>query len=91
MTDHQRFYRIAGITIQVDSDLPMTGLIFNHTLELFRVEGPGDDPVTIHHHFGLPDLNALNLGKEMYRKAPWAIYRQSEGWIYLGITQTERT
>lgn len=84
--NHRRYYQIGGITIQVDSDLPITGTTFNKALELFRVEGPGEDMVTIRHYFELPDLRGWNLGKERYRKAPWAIYQQGNAWIYLGIS-----
>ncbi|MGD0613279.1 MAG: hypothetical protein ABSB41_17410 [Anaerolineales bacterium] len=82
---HRRYYRIADITIQVDSDLPITDTTFSHALDLFRVDKPGDDTVTVHHHFELPDLKGLDLGREVYRKAPWAIYQQGDGWVYLGI------
>jgi hypothetical protein len=85
MTNNCRYYRIAEITIQVESDLPITESTFCDTLELFRVDGPGADTVTIHHHFELPDLITLDLSTEVYRKAPWAIYRQYDGWLYLGI------
>ncbi len=83
----QRYYRIAGITLRVTSDLPITDSTFCNTLELFRVAGPGADMVSIHHHFGLPDLSSLVLGKEVFRQAPWAIYRQADGWLYLGIAR----
>lgn len=85
MTNHRRYYRIAEITIQVDSDLPISDTTFNDTLDLFRVDGPGDDTVTIGHHFELPDLRGQDLGKELYRKPPWAIYQQGNSWVYLGI------
>jgi hypothetical protein len=41
--------------------------------------------VSIHHHFSLPDLVHEDLGVEVYRKAPWAIFRKGESWVYLGI------
>jgi len=84
-TNHHRYYQIGGITIQVDSDVPITDATFNGTLNLFRVAGPGDDLVKLRHHFELPDLKGIILGKEVYRKAPWAIYRQGNAWVYLGI------
>ena len=86
MTNRRRYYRIAEITIQVDSDLPITEATFTNKLDLFRVEGPGDDTVTIRHHFELPNLRGQDLGKEVYRKAPGAIYQQGDSWIYLGIS-----
>ena len=42
--------------------------------------------MTIRHHFELPDLAGKDLGKELYRKPPWAISRQNGSYIYLGIS-----
>ncbi len=83
--DHRRYYRIAGVTIRVDSDLPFADSTFQPKFETFRVDGPGEDTIALHHHFGLPDLDGRNLGREVYRKPPWAIYRRNGSWIYLGI------
>jgi MoaA/NifB/PqqE/SkfB family radical SAM enzyme len=82
---HRRYFRIAGITIQVDSDLPIDDRTFHPTLTAFRVEGPGEDTVTIHHRFFLPDLEGKDLGRELYRKPPWAISQRNGSYIYLGI------
>jgi hypothetical protein len=85
VNDTVRYYRIADITIKVESDLSFKDDTFKHQIELFRVDGPGEDTVTIHHHFEMPDFNGQDLGKQVYHKAPWAIYQQPEGWLYLGI------
>jgi len=87
--NHRRFYYIAGITIQVESDLPITESTFHPKFKLFEVNAPGEDNITIRHHFYLPDLKAQDLGKEIYRKAPWAIYKKGNSWIYLGISPDE--
>jgi MoaA/NifB/PqqE/SkfB family radical SAM enzyme len=68
--NHRRYYRIAGITIQVDNDLPIDDQTFHPKFAAFRVDGPGEDTVTIRHHFELPDLKGKDLGKELYRKPP---------------------
>jgi hypothetical protein len=87
--DHTRYWEIAGITVQVDSDLPITDSTFDKRFRSFRVDGPGDDTVVIRHHFGLPKVvpgrDASDPGREVYRKPPWAIYRTAESWIYHGI------
>jgi MoaA/NifB/PqqE/SkfB family radical SAM enzyme len=83
---HRRYFRIAGITIQVDSDLPIDDQTFHPKFAAFRVKGPGADTVTIRHHFSLPDLKGEDLGRELYRKPPWAISRQNGSYIYLGIS-----
>lgn len=86
LKNHRRYYQCAGITIQVDSDLPIRDATFNHKFNLFQVEGPGDDMVYVSHHFGLPDLTGKDLGKEVYRRPPWAIYQKGCSWIYTGIS-----
>ena len=84
--NHRRYYQIAGITIEVDSDLPITDSTFHPKFKLFEADGPGEDMITIRHHFSLPDLNGQDLGKGVYRKPPWAVYRKGNSWMYLGIS-----
>lgn len=84
--NHRRYFRIAGITVQVDSDLPINDQTFHPKFAAFRTDGPGADTVTIRHHFTLPDLKGKDLGRELYRKPPWAISQQNESYIYLGIS-----
>jgi hypothetical protein len=84
-SDHRRYYQIAGITIQLESDLPFKDNTFSPKFESFETSLPGEDRIVIRHHFSLPDLEKRDLGKEVYRNAPWAIYEKDGSWIYLGI------
>jgi radical SAM protein with 4Fe4S-binding SPASM domain len=72
--DHRRFFQIAGITIQVDSDLPFGPETFNKKFASFQVQGPDEDNVVLNHHFSLPDLKDKDLGKEehieLFKKYP---------------------
>jgi MoaA/NifB/PqqE/SkfB family radical SAM enzyme len=87
---HRRYFQIAGITVCVESDVDFDAIKFNDEFAPFAVEGPGDDTVTLRHHFELPDLKGKDLGEELYRKAPWAISRQENGaWIYRSIPPNE--
>ncbi len=86
--EHRRYYRIADITIQVDSDLSIKNSTFHPKFKQFEVKGPGEDNISIRHHFSLPDLDGKDLGNEVYRKAPWAVYKKDNSWIYLGISPT---
>ena len=111
---HRRFYQIAGITLQVESPLPILTTTFSAKFALFEVDGPGPDTVVLRHHFGLPgpgtgtdpaasrdagaEVVAGSAGcdqpaggaetgrREVYRKAPWAVYRQGGTWVYEGFT-----
>jgi len=87
--NHRRYFKIADITVQVESDLPINEQTFHPKFKQFEVNGPGEDTICIRHHFSLPDLDGRDLGKEVYRKAPWAIYKNNGSWIYLGISPTQ--
>src|SRR5208337_880229 len=80
---HRRYYRIAGITVQVDADLPITDETFAPKFRQFQVDGPGDDLISIRHHFSLPDIAGRDLGQEVHRQLLWTIYRKGNSWIYL--------
>ena len=86
---HRRYYQIAGITVCVESDLDFNEVKFKEAFTPFAVAGPGRDNVTLRHHFWLPNLNGKDLGKELYRKVPWAISHKGNRWYYLGITSEE--
>jgi len=81
-----RYYRIGGVTIQVEADLPLTAETFHPKFKAFEVDGPDEEPITIRHHFHLPLLSGLDLGEEVYLKPPWAIYRKRGGWSYVQIS-----
>jgi len=83
---YRRYYECGGITIRVESDLPITNSTFHPKFKLFEVQGPGKDTISIRHHFSLPDMDDQNPGQEIYRKPPWAIYKKEDSWIYLGIS-----
>ena len=83
---HCRYYRIAGVTIQVESDLPISDQTFAAKFKTFQAAGPGEDIISLRHHFALPELRGKDLGRQVYRKLPWAIYQRSRSWIYTGIS-----
>jgi len=89
LQEHVRYYEIAGLTMQVESDLPITDSTFHQKFRCFQVDGPGADTVLLRHHFGLPDpvpeLAEGRQPKQVYRRSPWAIYRSGPLWVYLGI------
>jgi hypothetical protein len=82
---HRRYFQIAGITVRVESDLDFDEVKFKKEFAPFAVAGPGADNVTLRHHFDLPDTKGKDLGRELYRKAPWAISRKNGTWFYRGI------
>mgnify|MGYP000949139723 FL=1 len=80
-----RYYQIAGITVQVESDLPFSASTFHPKFASFAVDEGGPDTVLLRHHFEIPDLASLPAGREIYRHPPWAIRETASGWTYLGI------
>jgi MoaA/NifB/PqqE/SkfB family radical SAM enzyme len=82
---HRRYFRIAGVTIRMDSDLPFTEKTFDPKFKKFEAAGPSEEMISLRHHFSLKELNIDDPGEEIYRRSPWAIYRKDRSWIYLGI------
>jgi len=85
---HCRYYQTGGITIQVESDLPITDTTFRSKFRLFEVDGPGEDNLVIRHIFRPFDFENEDLGLRVYLKAPWAIYRRGDEWLYLSVSPT---
>ena len=82
---HRHYFRIAGITVCVENFSLPGPVKFKKELMAFATGGPGDDNITLRHHFFLPDLKGRDLGVEVYRRAPWVIYKKNGSWIYKGI------
>ncbi len=83
--DTRRYYGIAGLTLQVESDRPFADTTFSPKFAHFLVDGPGDDTVVVHHHFGLPRIDAAKLGPCVHGGPPWDIHEAPWGWAYVGI------
>jgi MoaA/NifB/PqqE/SkfB family radical SAM enzyme len=83
---HCRYFRIADITIKLDSDLPVKDTTFEPRFKSFAVEEAGEDTVSIYQHFGIPDLRGKDFGRELYHKAPWLISMKNNSYIYRGIS-----
>ncbi len=81
---------LQGSLCCVESDLDLSQVKFKDELIDFAVDGPGEDNVTLRHHFEIPDLRDVDLGEELYRKVPWAISRKGNTWFYLGINPMRR-
>jgi radical SAM protein with 4Fe4S-binding SPASM domain len=83
---HRRRYRVAGLAIDVEADLPITDDTFEPKFGPFRTGAEGPADVILRHHFSLPALDGRSLGREVFRQAPWAVYRKDSSWIYLMIS-----
>lgn len=84
--DNIRCYEIAGVSVRLDAGLPFSDRSFDPKFTKFRTSRAGNDSVRLHLRFSLPDIRKQDLGREVYRKPPWAIYRRRDSWLYLGIS-----
>lgn len=87
--EHRRYFQIAGITVCMESDLDFNEVKFKKELTAFSVSGPGEDNVVLRLYFESPDLKGMDLGREVYRKAPWVISRANGTWYYREISPFE--
>lgn len=83
--NHIRYFQVAGITIQLSTDHPITDDTFSPAVRAFQVEGPGPDTISLSLHSPVPASSHYRLGKQAYRVPPWTIYHQGSAWAYLGI------
>ena len=79
---HFRYYEVAGITLRLDSDLPIRDNTFAEKFRLFEVSGPGEDNVHLMHRFELPDMTG-DPGRQVYCRSPWVIYQKMDQWVYV--------
>ena len=80
------FFSIAGITVQVNLDTAIVGKRnYSRKFIPFQVNAPTLEHIILNHHFFLPELTGINLGELVYRTPPWSIYKNQNGWIYIGI------
>lgn len=84
---HQRYFQIAGITIEVNSEREFADSTFSPSLVTFAIDEPGNDVIQLEYFFSLPEWNEKLLGKLVYEQAPWLIYNQGESWSYVGYTE----
>lgn len=80
---NSKFYSVAGITIEVRSDFPISENTFHPKFRLFEVDGPGDDNVVINHHFHVPaSFHTLGAEAPIFSNDLWKIYRRGTSWFY---------
>ncbi|MCF6248817.1 MAG: hypothetical protein L3J69_15885 [Desulfobacula sp.] len=82
MKKHIQFYQVAGITIEVTSDFPISKNTFHPKFNIFKTDKPGNDNVKINHHFHLPKLPKDLKRFERFNDGQWRIYKTKDRWIY---------
>lgn len=84
---HLQYYQIADITIRLSADFPLLENRFDIRFKEFKVDHPGNDTIAIHLAPHVPGKSDINLGSEVFRRPPWAIYRNRDSWVYLGTSE----
>ncbi len=77
-----RYFKIAGITVRLESDLDFDTTSFPEKFQAFGTSEPGDDNINIKHYFEQPDLEDRDLGTEFFRKLPLVISRKNGTFFY---------
>ncbi len=78
---YRKYFHLAGMTLQVDSELPFRVDTFAPKFDLFAIDAPGDDIIEISHHFSLP--KETDFGRQKYKRPPWTIFQKGDQWVYL--------
>ncbi len=81
----RKLFELAGMRISVESDIPFFADSFSSEIKLFAIDSfsPKKVDISIKHHFSLPRINFATLGRLIYKKAPWEIYKRDDAWVYL--------
>ena len=80
--NHRKYFKIAGVTIQVESLLPILSNTYSKKFKLFETKGPGSDTISFRLYFKKPELKNTESMKLVYDKTPWRILRSKNYWIY---------
>jgi MoaA/NifB/PqqE/SkfB family radical SAM enzyme len=90
LREHRRFYRLGGMTLRVQGDLPIEDGTFAESVRTFEVtaaeaDGWPEPDIAIHHHFDVPRLDFRALGEPVYDAEPWTVYHHRNSWVYVGL------
>ena len=79
---HIKNYKIADITVEVRSDLPITEHTFHPKFKAFETKSTAGEMVVIHHHFsGIPET-PVDRDNPVHLHPPWAIFENKNQFIY---------
>jgi len=86
---HCRYFRVAGIQVRVESELPFSRKVFQPKFAPFAIDESdlNIDADTMHlkNYFGFPSLERLKKGSLVYHRPPWAVYRLRHAWVYVSL------
>ncbi|WP_321492455.1 hypothetical protein [uncultured Desulfobacter sp.] len=78
---YKKFFHIANMSIEVQSDLPFSATTFSPKFKAFEINTPLEENIVLRHRFEECRTTARSENR-VYLKPPWAIYHQDDQWIY---------
>jgi hypothetical protein len=84
-----RFIGIGGITFRIEAEFPLSDYLFDPILKPFECTAIETEFIVLQYLTKLPNLCELDIGEQIYRKPPWAIYSSSDSWTYVGIDPSD--
>lgn len=83
-TQHIKYFKIAGITIQVNSAYPFGKDTFSKHIRLFETDRPEKNAIIINHNFYIPDHSVYHelLKNQVFKTEQWQVYQTRKNWMY---------
>jgi len=83
---NKRYFNTGGLTLEINSDIPMTPDTFHPKFNQFETDGPGKENIVVQHFFNKSLEVNVSESKKIYNKKPWSIYEKNDRLIYQWIT-----
>ena len=84
LRNHQRYFKIGGLSIQIESQLPITESTFHPAIKSLETGKQPNADIHLKYYFTLPNLSTHEIGKEIYRNphSYLVIYKNKNAFIY---------
>ncbi len=80
--ENRCFFGVGGLTIRLDSDIPLKSDTFNKNLKAFEINRPDKVDISIRHHFFLPKISFAKIGEKIIERGPLLLFKNKSSWIY---------
>jgi radical SAM protein with 4Fe4S-binding SPASM domain len=82
LTNHQRYMQIAGMSIRLDSDLPIQDSTFIPNMQPFEMTETASPSMVISHHLGIPEIRKAHSWKKVWDRQDLTVFRNAHCWVY---------
>ncbi|MDZ7722022.1 MAG: radical SAM protein [candidate division KSB1 bacterium] len=87
--EHIRYYSIGGLTVKLESELPVTDNTFASSIRTFETL-PAPEDLYIRHSFNFPNMQRVDFGPRLQTRDVWDIRKKGETVYYLKYTDEQR-